>query len=201
MVMPANNLSGIVHYFAGKYPGSIGMLNSPFSWKRPPFYIPYAIDNGAYTRWEPESFKRILGMATFIHKPLWVLVPDAVGDRDTTLRLWDEWSPYIRGGGFRLAFACQDGMTEKDVPPDAHCAFIGGSTKWKLDNAHRFKGSAPILHIGRVNTENRLRWAVEIGADSVDGTGFFRGSQGELKAFIEHFTGKAQVEFDYRKTV
>jgi hypothetical protein len=186
MIMPADNSIGLVHYFAGKYPDKIGWLISPLQLKKPPFYMPYAVDNGAFVRWNEDDFVKLLGTIAFIHKPLWVLCPDVVGKRDETLRLWDKWSPYILESGYKVAFACQDGMTERDVPP-ATCTFIGGSTEFKLENAHRFKGINPLFHIGRVSTENRIRWAHSIGADSIDGTGFFRGGINRYACFIRYF--------------
>lgn len=196
MIMPADNSSAIVHYFCGRYPGKIGRLISPLSYNRPPYYMPYAVDNGAFVRWDADGFKRLLGWITFIHRPLWILVPDVVGDRDKTLKMWDEWSPVVAETGNKLAFAAQDGMTENDVPPSAHCVFVGGTTDWKLENAHRFKGVAPLLHIGRVSTASRLRWAEKIGADSVDGTGFFRGGINRQHPLIDFIEGRNQGELD-----
>ena len=96
--------------------------------------------------------------------------------------------------GFPLAFVAQDGMTPADVPNNAYAVFVGGSTDWKLKNAHIFKGSATWLHVGRVNSEERIRWAEGIGADSVDGTGFFRARDKKYNAFIEFFEGRKQME-------
>ena len=94
---------------------------------------------------------------------------------------------------FPLAFACQDGLEPQDVPKQAFACFIGGSTEWKLNNAHKFKGVRPYLHIGRVSTKNRIIWAEQIGADSIDGTGFFRGRGKQYYDFIEYFEGSRQL--------
>ena len=51
----------------------------------------------------------------------------------------------------------------------------------------------PWLHIGRVNTASRLEWSVDIGADSVDGTGWFRSSKQQTE-LIEFVTGKGQLK-------
>jgi len=194
MIMPANNGKGIVHYWAGRFPGRIGWLMSPFSWKTPPSYMPYAIDNGAFTRWEPDRFMKILRLSLRNHRPMWIIVPDVVGDAEATLRKWHFWARRVAPFG-PLAFAAQDGMEPSDVPPEAFCTFIGGSTKFK-GQAERFKGVAPWLHVGRVNGAGRLRWAKEIGADSVDGTGFFRGATAmDSKAtLIEMVEGQKQGE-------
>ena len=114
------------------------------------------------------------------------MCPDVVGDAEATLKQWHVWKDNIP---YPLAFACQDGMEPQDVPREAVCCFIGGTTDWKLTNAHRFKGIRPLLHIGRVNGSIRMNWAKDIGADSVDGTGYFRGRNKNYSDFIEWFEG------------
>ena len=191
MIMPANHRSGVVHYLAGARPGSIGLLFSPRGWSNPPYYMPYALDNGCFKQWEPELFRVMLKKTGLQrHDPLWVVVPDVVGDAESTLKLWHEWKTKIP---FRLAFACQDGMEPNDVPKEAHCCFIGGSTDWKWNNADKFKGVATLLHIARVNTENKIKFAKYIGADSVDGTGFFKNKR-QTQDMIDFIEGSKQMK-------
>jgi len=190
MLMPSNNSSTIVHYFAGKYPGGIGWLQSPDSWKNVPYYMPYALDNGAFKDFNPEDFRRHLKRPNGFNRPLWVAVPDAVGDAEKTFQRWHKWNRIVAAHGFKLAFVAQDGMEPQDVPPEADCVFIGGGTEWKIDNAHKFKGVAKLLHIGRVNTFGRLRWADDLGADSVDGSGWFRAKGKQYFDMIEWFEKK-----------
>jgi hypothetical protein len=190
MLMPANNTSGIVHYLAGKYPGKIGMLISPKYWKNPPYYIPYALDNGAFTGFNPDIFTQHINRPNRFHRPLWVAVPDAIADPEMTFRRWHKWNRIVAAHGFKLAFVAQDGMEPQDVPPEADCVFIGGTTDWKISNAYKFKDVAKLLHIGRVNTLGRLKWAEDIGADSVDGTGWFRGRDKKYYDMIEWFEQK-----------
>lgn len=193
IIMPANNTAGIVHYLAGAYPGSVGLMISPNGWRRPPFYMPYALDNGAFTGFDPVSFLGLLKNTLLIKsKPLFVAVPDVVADAEATLKLWHEWHQKIP---FKRAFVAQDGHEAVDVPHDADAVFVGGSTEWKLKSAHKFKGITPWLHIGRVSTPSRLQWARDIGADSVDGTGFFRSDRRQLD-LIEFITGVGQMRFD-----
>jgi hypothetical protein len=195
MLMPGNNTGGLVHYFAGKYPGKIGLLMSPDGWRVPPFYLPYGLDNGCFKRWDEVGFFGMLRRASLLRvQPLWVCVPDAVADAETTFQRWHEYSDKIASLGFRLSFVAQDGMERTDVPQNAFCVFVGGSTDWKLKNAHKFKGAAKWLHIGRVNTLGRLKWAEGIGADSVDGTGWLRAKGKQYNDFVEYFTGSMQME-------
>lgn len=190
MVMPANNTSGLVHYLAGAYKGKIGMLNTPFSWKNPPYYMPYALDNGCFTKWDESAFFLMLRRASIQKtKPIFVVVPDVVGDAEKTIKSWHQYHKKIK---YPLAFACQDGCEPQDVPSEAFACFIGGTTDWKLTSAHKFKGVCKHLHIGRVTTGSRLKWAEDIGADSVDGTGFFRAKGKQYVDFIEYFEGSKQ---------
>jgi len=194
MIMPSNNGSGIFHYLVGKYPDKIGWLLNPKQWQVPPFYVKYAIDNGCFKEWNEERFYYMLRRATLVHKPLWVVVPDVVADAENTLKRWHEHKDKVSAFGYNLAFACQDGHEPQDVPKETHCCFIGGSTEWKIKNAEKFKGVAKLLHIGRVNTINRLTWAEQIGADSVDGTGFFRARDKKYYDFINYFEGSRQIK-------
>lgn len=192
MIMPSNNTSGLVHMLAGRYPGSIGLFISPDGWRVPKDWFPYALDNGCFIEWNEKKFYKMLCAASFCHNPMFVVVPDVVGDAEATLRQWHNHHARVRSFGYKLAFACQDGMVRGDVPKDADCCFIGGTTDWKLNNAYNFKGVTPWLHIGRVNTQERIDWADSIGADSVDGTGFFRGDKKQTQALREYIERRQQ---------
>ena len=194
MLMPSNNTSGIVHYFAGKYPGKIGLLMSPDGWRNPPYYMPYALDNGCFIKWEPDKFMNMLFKASHFHKPLWVVVPDVVGNAKETMKRWHEWSPKISEFGYNLAFACQDGMKPQNVPDNAFCCFIGGTSKWKRSNADMFQGIRPWLHIARINDWKSIQWAKWCGADSIDGTGFFRAKNYQNYDFISYFEGQRKEQ-------
>lgn len=195
--MPGNNTSKIVHYFAGKYPGKIGWIQSPDSWVNPPYYMPYALDNGAYKYFDPDKYRKHLLRASKFHSPLWVALPDVLGNTKETILLWDKWYPVLHETGYKLAFIAQDGMLPQDIPKEAHCVFIGGKTNWKLKNAHKFKGVSNLLHIGRVNTIKRLCWAIDIGADSCDGTGWFlKNPSGFVKLFEKTNENSLKPFFD-----
>ncbi len=84
--------------------------------------------------------------------------------------------PQIRALGYRVAFVAQDGQESLPVPWDEFDAlFIGGSTEWKLgpharEIAAEAKRRGKWLHMGRVNSERRFKYAAAIGCDSADGT-------------------------------
>lgn len=192
IVMPANNTGIHVGYLAGKYPGRIGHL---YGTRRPPGpfdYIPYALDNNRYIatttgeEWDEKAYVETVERYTGHKlKPMWILVPDVVGDRDATLREWDVWAPRLEQYGVQLAMACQDGMTPEDVP-EGIVAFLGGTTEWKRRNISVFCNAIDRVHVGRINTEAWLWVAHKSGAESVDGTGFFRGDQQQLGGLLRY---------------
>lgn len=193
MVMPANNAKMLVGYLAGKYQGRMGWLLSPGAWREPHDWLPYAFDNGAYPAWEKKlewnerdfyaHCDRIKGRT---HKPLWIAVPDVVADREGTLRSWFAHSPRVAKYKCPLAFVVQDGMTPDDIPPNASVVFVGGTTDWKWRNLRDWTSNFPRVHVGRVNTERMLWMAHEAGAESCDGTGWFRGDKKQLNGLLKY---------------
>lgn len=105
-----------------------------------------------------------------------VVAPDVVGDAAGTLARSAPMLPAIRRLGYRVALAAQNGLEDLYVPwDDFDCLFIGGDTGWKLGpHARALTAQAhhhgKTVHMGRVNGWGRLRYARQIGCDSVDGT-------------------------------
>lgn len=211
IVMPSNNGGIQIGYLAGKYEGRVGWLLSPDGWQKPPSWMPYAIDNGAYGAymnnkpWDEDGFLDHLEKTkTAPKKPLWVVVPDVVANRDATIEKWKEWSNRIKEILFNvpLAFAVQDGMTKSDVPKDADVIFVGGTTSWKWKNLHEWTNNFKRVHVGRVNSERLLWIAHEAGAESCDGTGWVRGGEErlqELWRYLEQSQNgdkRPQMKFD-----
>lgn len=136
----------------------------------------WAADNGAFTGFNDAAFLRMLDGLRGVPGCLWVAAPDVVGDAAATLALFDEWEPRLRALGFPVALVAQDGL-EIEAAPWARmdALFVGGSTEWKLGRAaaqlvRYAKARGLWVHMGRVNTRRRLRYARELGCDSVDGT-------------------------------
>lgn len=139
---------------------------------------PWAIDNGAFSGFHPQAFRRLLDRAGGLLGCLFVAVPDVVADWAATRRLFDQWAPSVRAAGYPVAIVGQDGATVPAIPwGEVDAVFLGGSTEWKLssaaaDIAAYARARGRWVHMGRVNTQRRYRYAAAIGAHSVDGTFF-----------------------------
>lgn len=139
---------------------------------------PWAADNGAFSAWSPERFERMLGRIKGWPGCLFVTAPDVVGDSAATLDNFAEWYGRMAGCGQPIALVGQDGMTPDDVPWfSIRALFIGGSTLWKMGEeaaeiAREAKRRGKWLHMGRVNTKRRVRYAQSLNCDSIDGTNF-----------------------------
>lgn len=190
MVMIANQSGREARALAERYRGSVGHLYSPSGQRGPFECFPYALDNGAFVAfrrgapWDSGAWLRLLDWASQQERrPLWALVPDSVGDRRLTLELWRAHSHEVASRGLVPAFAAQDGMTPEDVPSGAAVVFVGGSLPWKWSAIRSFS-SAGRMHVGRVNTLRGLDACAECGAESVDGTGWFRGDRRQLSRLV-----------------
>lgn len=194
IVMPSNHYSEPLQTISDRFPGRIGSLLSPDGWRRPKFQ--YALDNGAFPAWtkgkpwDEEAFISMLEKASKVDAPRWVLVPDVVADREATLALWKQWGPALRDYGWPLAFAVQDGMTQADVPKDADVIFVGGSTAWKWRTVLDWGRNNARVHVGRVNGYEPLWGCHFAGAESCDGTGWFRGDLDQL-AGLERYLAES----------
>lgn len=190
MVMLANQSGKEARDLAARYPGAIGHLYSPGGQRGPFECFPYALDNGAFqafkvgTPWDAWAWLRLLDWSCAQEqRPLWALVPDCVGDRRRTIDLWTVWRSEVTSRGLVPAFAAQDGMTPADVPDGAAVVFVGGSLPWKWSAIRHFASSGR-MHVGRVNTLRGLDACAECGAESVDGTGWFRGDRRQLARLV-----------------
>lgn len=196
IVMPSNVTGFWCGYLARQYESArvgLGHLFSPGGQLERGPVMRYALDNGAFGCWKDgrpfdvAAWRRLLEWAhCAVPPPMWVLVPDAVGDRDETLRMWDQHAPTVQAMGWPLAFAAQDGMTFADVPSEADVVFIGGSDEFKAAALYpwcaRFR-----CHVGRVTALDHLFRCLDAGAVSCDATGHFRTDRQRLnlQRFLE----------------
>jgi hypothetical protein len=170
------------HYWAGRKPGSVGVLISPSYATKVPLdpWMPVVIDNGAFiahtakTQWNSQEWLDLLAniQARRI-RPRWVAVPDVVGDKAGTIAGWHQWESKIPQE-FTRAFCVQDGMTPDDVPNGADVIFVGGSDAFKFPTLPMWCGSFPRVHCARVNNPEMIERCEDLGCESVDGTGWFR---------------------------
>ena len=122
-------------------------------------------------------------------RPLFVNVPDVVANAPGTRAQWCRWQSAIRRRGLPVGFVAQNGCELGFMPPwhEFDALFIGGDTAWKLGPEARAlvaaaKARSKHVHMGRVNTVRRLRYAQSIGVDSVDGTGWAKWRSTHLDA-------------------
>jgi len=139
---------------------------------------PWAADNGCYSAGDAFDLGAYLDFlscrqhaaATCLFAP----APDVLGDAEATWRRSGPVLEEIRARGFKAALVAQDGL--RDPPWDRFdVLFIGGSTEFKLSHHARDLTAAACahgknVHMGRVNSETRLRTAAMWGCKSSDGT-------------------------------
>lgn len=147
----------------------------------------YALDNGAWTahqKGEPfdvPAFEKAVGLlgsgADFI------VLPDIVMGGMESLEMSLRWLKKLRRRvklkGARFLIAVQNGM-EAVAPRIARWLnkkvgiFVGGDTDWKIETmgfwAKLARSRGAICHVGRVNTERRIRLCEAAGVDSFDGS-------------------------------
>jgi hypothetical protein len=110
-------------------------------------------------------------------RPLWVTLPDVVGDARRTLELFARFED--RAQGLPKALVLQDGIGNLPIPWDRISAvFIGGSDEFKVSREAKAAATAArmlgkLVHVGRVNTAARVRDWLGL-ADSIDGSGISR---------------------------
>lgn len=188
-----------VHYLCGRFPKRLGLLTGPDSADRLAPWLPSILDNGAYgawkrgapwnqSRWESWLAKVMAGSCPIS----FAVVPDSVGNAPVTLDKWSFWAPKltIAYPGLSLALAMQDGMELIDIDLSApHVLFLGGTTEWKWRTAEHWIKSHPRVHVGRVNSIEKVYWLEELGCESCDGTGWWKGDIRQTDGLLEYIGG------------
>lgn len=155
----------------------LGVLSSPARWYRDVEGWPWAADNGAFGDFDQAAYLRMLDGILELPRPLFVTVPDVVGDASATLALFDEWAGEVAGRALPVAFVAQDGLEPDDprVPWHALDAlFVGGTDRFKLGPAaaelvREALERGKHVHWGRVSSLIRFRYVKSIGGHSCDG--------------------------------
>lgn len=151
---------------------------TPRMGQRPPANQSWAADNGRFS--SPQDYTDAGYLAWLARMPaascLFATAPDVVGNAAATLAMSAPMLARIRAAGYPVALVAQDGLEALPVPWDEFdVLFIGGTTEWKLSEAaaglaREAKRRGKWVHMGRVNSLRRMRYAEAIGCDSADGT-------------------------------
>lgn len=152
----------------------------------------WACDNDCFTGYRPdrirnflERFREYAPYCRFFNCPDVVEHRDGIdyGNASATLSRFDEWEPVLRGLGWRVAFTLQDGMERYSVPWERMDAlFIGASDNWRIRSHHAYvreqiaeaRSRGLWVHVGRVNTINKIQLWRLAGVCSFDGTKYTR---------------------------
>lgn len=179
MMLLVSGSTRSVQKLASRWPNHLGHLLTPSNRNGMESLLStglwWAADNGCYQGLDVARFRRMLSRITGCPRLLWVVCPDRVADARETLKMFDHWHTEVARVG-PVAFVAQDGQEDLELPwDDFACLFVGGSTDWKLskaaqDVAAEAKGRGKWVHLGRVNSRRRLRYAWAMQADSTDGS-------------------------------
>lgn len=160
--------------------GFLGQIATPAAGNAVVPGVPWCADNAAFTGGYPGDARFLDWLDArrpYADDCAFVVAPDVPFDAAATLVRSTPMLAAIRDAGFPVAFAAQNGAEQPGMVPwdDIDCLFLAGDTAWKLGAAARglvaeAKRRRLWVHMGRVNSAVRLRYAADIGCDSADGT-------------------------------
>lgn len=171
----------------------LGVLSSPRRFYRESEGIEewrWAADNDAFSEWNEHRYRKMLAAIWGLRGCLFVTAPDVVGDASTTLALFEHWYAELSETLQPIALVAQDGLGFYDVPwKRIDALFIGGTDEFKLGLTARIliaeaKKRGKWVHMGRVNSYERGRYARWLGCDSIDGTQFSWFRDTKLPAYL-----------------
>jgi hypothetical protein len=174
--------------------GRLGMIATPAAGNIVPDGVDWCADNACFAPGRypgDEKYLAWLGRhVAHAARCAFATAPDIVGDAAATLTRSVPMLPRIRAAGYRAALVAQDGLEHLPVPWHlVDALFLGGTTAWKLGPAAaalaaeaRVRGLT--LHMGRVNSLRRMRYAAAIGCHSVDGTHLAFGPRRKLPELL-----------------
>lgn len=166
--------------------GLLGCMTTPAQGNRIPDGALYACDNckfgsdgkGKYwpglKEWRAWLTRTVTRYGA--DRCLWALAPDVPFDAVATLAESLPELAFIRSLGVPAAFAAQNGCENGLIPWDEFdVLFLAGDTAWKTGPiaerlAREAKARGKQVHMGRVNSRQRLRTAEWFGCDTADGT-------------------------------
>lgn len=156
-----------------RYGVAFGQLRTPLTKYARLEGVPYGLDNGCFAEFFEQRWLRLLDEAED-DRPLFVTLPDVVGDAPRTMELFEHFK--LRTNGHPRALVLQDGIEKVQIPwRDLAAVFVGGSDRFKYSQeavncAKVARMLGKWVHVGRVNEDRRaLQW-LDL-ADSFDGSG------------------------------
>lgn len=176
--------------------GTLGHLKTPSTGYLIGHVKVWAMDNGAFTGKYPGDdayIERLQRHLPDLDRCLFAAAPDVLYNARATLERLPSMSPRIRSLGYPVALVGQDGMHDLEVPWHlVDWLFVGGSNEWKqgpggeelIRQAHN---NGKPIHIGRVNSRKRFRWAHQQGASSCDGNYLGFGPEVNLPKLLSWF--------------
>jgi hypothetical protein len=143
--------------------------------------FPYCLDNGAWTAHQQGTAwdeRRFLDLILLMGEDAdFVVMPDVVLGGVESLRLSLRWLERLWWLSVPRLIPVQDGMHAHHLRGwlgNGVGIFIGGSDGWKEQTAREWGKAAEqagvICHMGRVNSQRRLRIAFRAGCHSFDGS-------------------------------
>lgn len=159
--------------------GLLGQITTPAAGNRVTPGRAWCADNAVFAGRYPGDEAYLAWLAGWAHLAAdcaFAVAPDVVGNAAATLARSAPMLARIRELGYPVALVAQNGLEDLTVPWDEFdVLFIGGDTTWKLGPAARAltaeaRRRGKRVHMGRVNSRIRMRYAAAIGCDSVDGT-------------------------------
>lgn len=170
--------------------GALDMIATPRQRIAIPPRATWCADNGCFGDGYPGDDAWLAWLGSFTPderaRCAFATAPDVVADAAATLTRSAPWLSRIRALGYPAALVAQNGLDPLATPWATFDAlFLGGDTAWKLGPQARAltaeaKRRGKWVHMGRVNSARRLRYATAIGCDSADGTYLTRGPDRNL---------------------
>jgi hypothetical protein len=170
--------------------GDFGCITSPMQGNVIPDDAVWCADNGRFGKGWPGRATYLKWLAAHEYmadRCQFVLLPDVPFDMARSLDCSASYIADVAALGFPVALALQNGAENMNLPwADIDAVFIAGDTAWKLspaakDLSDQARQLGKWVHMGRVNTWRRLRYAAGIGCDSSDGTCFTRAPDKNLE--------------------
>ena len=167
----------------------------------------WAADNDCFQGLDEWRWRTMLeSLAHASGRCLFVVVPDKVADAEATAAMFERYHDEVRRHGLPVALVAQDGLEDMSAWlartwPRIDALFIGGGDDFKLGPAAasivaEAKRRRKWVHMGRVNSERRIRYAASIGCDSIDGTKWVRWRDIYLNAGLAATAAAPQLRLD-----